>query len=559
MFPKACMAAPVIFYTRAPVIINGQALNVQFVLADKRAPYGKMRSFPTSFSLSKLCAPSRFERKALSLKYLSLSFALSSHKAKTFRRFTAQAEPKRFPFEMTESYLVFTGIAPHPPIMVPEVGREAAGEVRGSIDAMREFTRRLIESRAETVVIISPHAPLEANAFVAYEDAQLYGDFGNFRAPDTQVEAPLDEDLLGAITRSAVAHNYRVTGVRGYDLDHGTSVPLYFLLRNGWQGKLVALGYTFLSNEDHLRFGSCIKLAIEETQRRTALVASGDLSHRLKPGAPAGFNPEAHLFDEEVVTSLRACEPSRIIHINQNLRKQAGECGYRSMLIAFGAAQETEPSCEVLNYEAPFGVGYMVAQVSGSLAFENKSRGLAKAGAEMGREEAGELTALARRTIEAYVSAGEILKAPADLLPERAACFVSIKTDDGSLRGCIGTIEPMQESLAEEIIANAISAATRDPRFPPISPSELSHLRYSVDVLYEPEPATFDELDSKTYGVIVEDMNGTRRGLLLPDIEGIETASQQVEIAARKAGIRPGTPLKLSRFRVERFREIESE
>lgn len=456
---------------------------------------------------------------------------------------------------MSASYLVFTGIAPHPPIMVPEVGREAAGEVRGSIEAMREFTRRLIESGAETVVLISPHAPLEANAFVAYEDPQLYGDFGNFRAPGTQVEAPLDEELLGAISRTARAYDYKVAGVRGYELDHGTSVPLYFLLMNGWRGRVVALGYTFLSNEDHLRFGSCIRRAIEDEARPTAIVASGDLSHRLKPGAPAGFNAEAHLFDEEVVASLRACDPSRVVNINQDLRKQAGECGYRSMLVAFGAAESAERACEVLSYEAPFGVGYMVAQVTCKGTTDIKSQPEEKE-TEPGRKGKNELTALARRTIEDYVSVGEILKAPADLLPERAACFVSIKTEEGDLRGCIGTIEPTQESLAEEIITNAISAATRDPRFPPISADELSYLRYSVDVLYEPEPATFDDLDPKIYGVIVEDMSGTRRGLLLPDIEGVKTAAQQVEIAARKAGIRLGTPLKLSRFRVERFSEM---
>ncbi|HEX8177352.1 MAG TPA: AmmeMemoRadiSam system protein A [Pyrinomonadaceae bacterium] len=459
-------------------------------------------------------------------------------------------------FEMTASYLVFTGIAPHPPIMVPEVGQEAAGEVRASIDAMREFTRRLIESGAETVVLVSPHAPLEPTAFVAYEDAQLYGDFRNFRAPGTRVEAPLDEELLNAIRRTARAHDYKVSAVSGYELDHGTSVPLYFLLRNGWQGRVVALGYTFLSNEDHLRFGSCIKSAIEETARPAALVASGDLSHRLKPGAPAGFNPEAHLFDEEVVASLRVCDPSRIVKIDQGLRKRAGECGYRSMLIAFGAAQSAEPTCEVLSYEAPFGVGYMVAQVS-SRKGAAQAESMVEEATETESEVKKQIIGLARSTIEAYVSGVEIPKASADLLPERAACFVSIKTDEGELRGCIGTIEPSQDSLAEEIIANAISAATRDPRFPPVSADELSHLRYSVDVLYEPEPATFDDLDPKVYGVIVEDAGGTRRGLLLPDIEGVKTASQQVEIAARKAGIRPGTPLKLSRFRVERFSEMK--
>jgi AmmeMemoRadiSam system protein A len=275
----------------------------------------------------------------------------------------------------------------------------------------------------------------------------------------------------------------------------------------------------------------------------------------LKPGAPAGFNPEAHLFDEEIVASLRACAPSRIININQSLRKQAGECGYRSMLVAFGATEEAEPACEVLNYEAPFGVGYMVAQIMRKQLVEKRDELHDKEAIEAKSVRGEELTALARRAIEAFISTGEILKAPEELLIEPAACFVSIKTDEGSLRGCIGTIEPAQKSLAEEIIANAISAATRDPRFQPVDAAELSHLRYSVDVLCEPEPATFDGLDPKIYGVIVEDTRGTRRGLLLPDIEGVETASQQVEIAARKAGIAPGSPLKLSRFCVERFRE----
>src|SRR5215212_707752 len=106
---------------------------------------------------------------------------------------------------MTASYLVFAGIAPHPPIMVPEVGREAAGEVRGSIEAMREFTARLVASGAKSVVMISPHAPLDPRAFVAYDEPKLYGDFGDFRAPGTTVEAPLDGELSDAITRAASA------------------------------------------------------------------------------------------------------------------------------------------------------------------------------------------------------------------------------------------------------------------------------------------------------------------------------------------------------------------
>lgn len=464
---------------------------------------------------------------------------------------------------MSTGSLVFAGIAPHPPIMVPEVGREAADNVRGSIEAMREFTARLIESGAETVVLVSPHAPLEARAFVAYQDAQLYGDFANFRAPGARVEAQLDEQMLAAISRAAAEHGYEVMGIRGHNLDHGTAVPLYFLQRNGWRGRVVALGYSFLSNEDHLRFGSCVRRAAEDEGRPVAFVASGDLSHRLKPEAPAGYYPQAYLFDEEVVEAIREAAPERIINIAPDLRRMAGECGYRSMLVALGAAEGAARDCEVLHYEAPFGVGYLVAQIlreSQPVGEQVSGQAKTKIESQTATEQAGQpIPALARRAVETFVREGRVIEEPSPssdpLLKERAACFVSIKTLDGDLRGCIGTIEPTKETLAEELIANAVNSATRDPRFEPVSIAELPNLRYSVDVLSTPEPTQLENLDPKIYGVIVEDEAGLRRGLLLPDLPGIETANQQVEIAARKAGIAPGTSLKLSRFRVERFRE----
>jgi AmmeMemoRadiSam system protein A len=166
--------------------------------------------------------------------------------------------------------------------------------------------------------------------------------------------------------------------------------------------------------------------------------------------------------------------------------------------------------------------------------------------------------ALARLAVETFVVSGEQLTATADvaeILSPPGACFVSIKTRTGDLRGCIGTIEPTQQTLADEVITNAINAATRDPRFPPVSADELPNLVFSVDILEAPEPASVEDLDPAVYGVIVEDETGYARGLLLPDIKGVDTVARQVEIAASKAGIPPGTPLKLSRFRVERFPE----
>jgi len=434
--------------------------------------------------------------------------------------------------------------------MVPEVGRESIARVEDSIEAMAELTRRLIDSGAESVIVISPHAPLEADSFVAYEGPEVIGDFANFSAPGTYFSAPVDEELLAAIKESAAFEKYEVVPLPSHDLDHGTAVPLYFLFHNGWEGQVVTLGYSFLSNEDHLRFGSCIKRAVDRVGKRVAFIASGDLSHRLKPHAPAGYNPDAHVFDEQVVDALRSNTPQKIAEIDHGLRRLAGECGYRSMLVAIGACSELPLSCEVLSYEAPFGVGYLVAQLTNQPGAAESKQRLAS--------DYVEPTALARQAVEAFIGRGDIPEPRGlarGLLGAPAPCFVSLKTHDGDLRGCIGTIEPTRDTLAQEIVANAINAATNDPRFEPVRVEELSSLRYSVDVLFPPEETVMEDLDPAVFGVIVEDENGAHRGLLLPDIPGITDAKQQVEIAARKAGIAPGKPIKLWRFRVERFRE----
>lgn len=166
------------------------------------------------------------------------------------------------------------------------------------------------------------------------------------------------------------------------------------------------------------------------------------------------------------------------------------------------------------------------------------------------------LVQLARRTIETYVCTGHKLKpdeAPPGIEDHPAGAFVTIhRGRSGDLRGCIGTIEATQDSLVREVINNAISAATRDPRFPPVAPDELDDLRIDVSVLHRAEPIqSLDQLDPKVYGVIVQ--RGWRRGLLLPDIEGIDDPETQVRYARMKAGIGPHEPIEMERFRVEKY------
>ncbi len=169
------------------------------------------------------------------------------------------------------------------------------------------------------------------------------------------------------------------------------------------------------------------------------------------------------------------------------------------------------------------------------------------------------ITGLARNAVESYVLSGRAVEPPAfsdeSPLGRPSACFVCIKTAGRDLRGCVGTIEPEHDSLAEEVIDNAIKAATRDPRFRPVSANELSLLRYSVDVLGALEPTTLEDLDPSVFGVVVTNDSGTRRGLLLPNIDGIRTADQQVGVAARKAGISAHESVRLFRFRTRRFQE----
>ncbi len=173
----------------------------------------------------------------------------------------------------------------------------------------------------------------------------------------------------------------------------------------------------------------------------------------------------------------------------------------------------------------------------------------------MVQQEKSPLVQLAEETVKKYLTEGKVIAPPEELASEmksRAGVFVSIKKE-GELRGCIGTFKPVKKNVAEEVIANAISSATRDPRFPAINSAELPYLTYSVDVLTTPEPVNNQsELDPRRYGVVIE--SGVRRGLLLPDLEGVDTVEQQIDICRRKAGMFSSEPIKLYRFEVERYR-----
>ncbi len=260
------------------------------------------------------------------------------------------------------SGIIFAGIAPHPPLLVPEIGGSRITQVSRSQQAMKEFSRRLVAARPQTVVVISPHSPLDPNSFTTRAASHLRGDFRDFYAPHVRFDFPNDSELIETIKRAALKEGVELKELtRDHPLDHGAMVPLYYMREAGWQGPVVVIGFTHRLVSEHLAFGRAIERAARDADRRIALVASGDLSHRLIEGGPYEFEPTARLFDEQIVAAIERGDSGGVTAIDQNLRLRAGECGYRSILVALGGVGENLRDHQVLSYEGPFGVGYLVA------------------------------------------------------------------------------------------------------------------------------------------------------------------------------------------------------
>jgi AmmeMemoRadiSam system protein A len=287
-----------------------------------------------------------------------------------------------------------------------------------------------------------------------------------------------------------------------------------------------------------------------------AFVASGDLSHRLTTDAPAGYSAKGALLDAAIVEAVGRGALGALTELDPALVDAGGECGLRSIITLGGFVGRDPVPTSVLAYEGPWGVGYLTALVgedalaSRSVARESVAESGRKGGMPGSAE--SEIVALARGTIAHHLGAGrrmdDVLSDPA--YPPRAGAFVSLHRH-GQLRGCIGTIAPTWPTLAEEVAHNAIQAATEDPRFPPLERDELGDLDVKVDVLHVPESCQLSDLDPSRYGVIVT--SGGRRGLLLPDLEGVDDVGTQVSIALQKAGIPENTPCALERFLVDRY------
>lgn len=464
-------------------------------------------------------------------------------------------------------------LMPHPPVIIPEVGKGAEKRIKKTIDALNVCCEAIMEKAPKTIVFVTPHGHMLNDCLTVMLKERVEGNLSRFGAPMVSASFEIDTILSNEIVHCA---NLRKIPCIGLDdelafeygisasLDWGALVPLHFIFKKYRKFKLVLVTVSILSNEVLYKFGMAVQEAIEskDSSFDSVVVCSGDLSHVLSVNGPYGYNPNGPLLDRKIIELVELGDVKGLLELDKDLVEEGKECGLKSLIIGMGTLEGYSFISRVLSYEGPFGVGYAVAcfEPKKKSSYRSVTRNLSVQNTITicdSEESDDPYRALARKSLEHYLRTGKILKTDtqcltSDVMTKRAGVFVSIKKGE-KLRGCIGTISAVRKNVAEEIIYNAVSAGTEDTRFKPVEVNELEELVFSVDVLSEAFPVkTLGDLDAKRYGIIVK--SGRRTGLLLPDIEGIDTPEEQLEIALGKAGIRPNESYTIECFEVERHK-----
>ncbi|MFA6988497.1 MAG: AmmeMemoRadiSam system protein B [Candidatus Gastranaerophilaceae bacterium] len=254
--------------------------------------------------------------------------------------------------------LKLVALTPHPPIMVPEVGGNEVKKVQNSINAMNLIGKKIAEINPDTIVLVTPHSRYHPEKFSVYTNELLYGDLTMFRTPSVKLEFKNDLDFVKKLSESCSLNE-----IKNLSLDHGTIVPMYFIQKTDFKGNLVVLNYCALDKNEHIKFGKKLKEVMEsyEQEKKFVFIASGDMSHRLLPEAPAGFHPNAYMFDEKIKDAIEHGDYDFIKNVPFDLRECAGECAYNSIMVAMGVLDSKPLENNVYSYESPWGVGYLVA------------------------------------------------------------------------------------------------------------------------------------------------------------------------------------------------------
>jgi AmmeMemoRadiSam system protein B len=255
--------------------------------------------------------------------------------------------------------IVFSAIVPHSPFLIPTVGKENLLRLKATESSFRKLEEDLYASKAETIIIISPHGSTQSNSFTMNVSPEFVTHFDDFGDLTTKINFTGDIGLAHKI-RERMETKAPLQLISEPKLDYGSGVPLYLLTPHLPKIKIIPIYYSGLDLEAHLKFGQLLKRELMVNKNRVAIIASGDLSHRLTRDAPAGYSPKAKKFDQKIIDYLLNKKTDDIIKLKHNLLAEVCECGLKSIIILLGTLSGINYQPQTLSYEAPFGVGYLV-------------------------------------------------------------------------------------------------------------------------------------------------------------------------------------------------------
>lgn len=255
--------------------------------------------------------------------------------------------------------IVAAVIVPHPPILLPSIGRENIKKVEKTKLALEKLALYFSEKKIDTILVISPHGHVQLEAFSINLNPEYVCNFEEFGDFDTKLTWQSDIELIHK-TKEHLESTAPLQLISDNEIDYGSAVPLYFFSKNLPHVKIIPLNYSGLDLRAHYKFGEQFKKIIAISNKRIAIICSGDLSHRVTREAPAGYSPSGKKFDKKLINLLLENKTEEILNLDQDLINEAGECGLRSILIMKGIIDKIKNTPKLLSYEAPFGVGYMV-------------------------------------------------------------------------------------------------------------------------------------------------------------------------------------------------------
>jgi len=256
--------------------------------------------------------------------------------------------------------LVFSAICPHPPILIPKIGKDNIDKIKNTVEAMKKLEQELYASKPDVIIVISPHGEVIPDAFSLNLNSKYHADLSEIGDFSTKMEFK-SSPMLALHFKERVEDFLPFVLTSADKLDHGVTVPLFYLTKHLKNIEVIPIYYSLLDYDKHFQFGQLLKKEIVKSDKRVAVIASGDLSHALTKGAPAGFSAKGEEFDTKFIAALKRKDLREIIKMDPKLVEKAAECGLRSFIILLGIIEEFKFEVDVLSYEGPFGVGYLVA------------------------------------------------------------------------------------------------------------------------------------------------------------------------------------------------------